>query len=255
MLLTAEIKRQNLMKTATKALVIKEQTIGESDRLITLLSAEHGLIRAFVRRAKLAKSRSASATSLFAYGDFSLYRGKDAYTVDDVTPIEVFFDLRKDIERLALAQYFAQLSFEIGAEEQPCEELLRLMLNSLHLLCKGSKGLLHIKAVFEFRAMCLGGYMPSVLACDNCGTYETELMYFDTLEGKIYCENCPKPGAVPVPKTVIKAIRYICLTEPAKIFSFTLSDENTALLADVAEKYTISRIQRGLSALEFYKAL
>ncbi len=52
MLLTAEIKRQNLMKTATKALVIKEQTIGESDRLITLLSAEHGLIRAFVRRAK-----------------------------------------------------------------------------------------------------------------------------------------------------------------------------------------------------------
>ena len=56
-------------------------------------------------------------------------------------------------------------------------------------------------------------------------------------------------------KTVIKAIRYICLTEPAKIFSFTLSDENTALLADVAEKYTISRIQRGLSALEFYKAL
>ena len=30
--------------------------------------------------------------------------------------------------------------------------------------------------------------MPSVLACDNCGTYETEIMYFDTLEGRIYCE-------------------------------------------------------------------
>lgn len=147
MLPAAEIKRQKLMKTATKALVIKEQTIGESDRLITLLSSEHGLIRAFVRRAKLAKSRSASATSLFAYGDFSLYKGRDAYTVDDVTPIEVFFDLRKDIERLALAQYFAQLSFEIGAEEQPCGELLRLMLNSLHLLCKGSKSLLDRKSV------------------------------------------------------------------------------------------------------------
>ena len=128
------------MKTATKALVIKEQTIGESDRLITLLSSEHGLIRAFVRRAKLAKSRSASATSLFAYGDFSLYKGRDAYTVDDVTPIEVFFDLRKDIERLALAQYFAQLSFEIGAEEHPCIccaraanlcSILRLFLNSV----------------------------------------------------------------------------------------------------------------------------
>lgn len=243
------------MRVSTKGLVIREQTIGESDRLVTLLTADYGLTKAFVRRAKQMKSRMSSATSLFAYSEFSLYRSKDAFVVDDAVPAEVFFDLRKDIERLTLAQYFAQLAYEIGAEEQPCEELLRLMLNSLHLLCRGSKSHLQIKAVFELRAMCLGGYMPSVLACDNCGTYETELMYFDTLEGKIYCENCPKAGAQPMPKTVITAIRFICLTEPTKIFSFSLSEDNMALLSDVSEKYMLSRIQRRLSALEFYKGL
>lgn len=46
--------------------------------------------------------------------------------------------------------------------------------------------------------------MPSVLACDNCGTYETEIMYFDTLEGRIYCENCPKAGAVMLPKMLLR---------------------------------------------------
>ncbi|MCC8016548.1 MAG: DNA repair protein RecO [Clostridiales bacterium] len=243
------------MKTATKGLVIMEQTIGESDRLVTLLTADFGIVKAFVRRAKQMKNRFASSTTLFAYGEFSLYRSKDAYVVDDVAPIEVFFDLRKDIERLSLAQYFAQLTFEVGAEEQPCEELLRLNLNSLYLLCQVEKSLSFIKAVFEFRAMCLGGYMPSVLACDNCGTYETDLMYFDTLEGKIYCENCPKLGAVPVSKTVIKAIRFVCLTEPSKIFSFSLSDENAALFSELAEKYVLSVIQHKLSALEFYKEL
>lgn len=80
-------------------------------------------------------------------------------------------------------------------------------------------------------------------------------MYFDTLEGRIYCENCPKAGAVMLPKNVITAVRFICLTEPSKIFSFSLSDENIALLADIAEKYTMSRIQRKLNALEFYKGL
>ncbi|MCD7873111.1 MAG: DNA repair protein RecO [Clostridiales bacterium] len=243
------------MKTATKGLVIREQTVGESDRLVTLLTADFGIVKAFVRRAKQMKNRFASSTALFAYSEFSLYRSKDAYVVDDAAPIEVFFDLRKDIERLSLAQYFAQLTFEVGAEEQPCEELLRLNLNSLYLLCQGKKSLSFIKAVFEFRAMCLGGYMPSVLACDNCGTYETDLMYFDTLEGKIYCENCPKPGAVPVSKTVIKAIRFVCLTEPSKIFSFSLSDENAALFSELAEKYMLSVIQHKLSALEFYKEL
>lgn len=243
------------MRRTTKGLVIKEQTIGESDRLVTLLTADFGLVKAFVRRAKQLKSRLNSATTLFAYCDFSLYRSKDAFVVDDAVPIEVFFNLRQDIDRLTLAQYFAQLAYELSAEEQPQEELLRLTLNSLHLLCKGEKSITQIKAVFEFRALCLGGYMPSVLACDNCGTYETPLMYFDTLEGRIYCENCPKAGSVPVPKNVITAVRFICLTEPAKIFSFSLSDENISLLGSIAEKYTLSRIQRRLSALEFYKGL
>lgn len=243
------------MQRKTKGLVIKEQTIGESDRLVTLLTADFGLVKAFVRRAKQLKSRLNSATTLFAYCDFSLYKSKDAFVVDDAAPIEVFFNLRQDIDRLTLAQYFAQLAYELSAEEQPQEELLRLILNSLHLLCKGEKSISQIKAVFEFRALCLGGYMPSVLACDNCGTYETPLMYFDTMEGKIYCENCPKAGAVPVPKNVITAVRFICLTEPTKIFSFSLSAENISLLESIAEKYTVSRIQRRLSALEFYKGL
>ncbi len=243
------------MRRTTKGLVIKEQTIGESDRLVTLLTADFGLVKAFVRRAKQLKSRLNSATTLFAYCDFSLYRSKDAFIVDDAVPIEVFFYLRQDIDRLTLAQYFAQLAYELSAEEQPQDELLRLTLNSLHLLCKGEKSITQIKAVFEFRALCLGGYMPSVLACDHCGTYETPLMYFDTMEGRIYCENCPKAGAVPVPKNVVTAIRFICLTEPTKIFSFSLSEENISLLGSIAEKYTLTRIQRRLSALEFYKGL
>ncbi len=243
------------MRRTTKGLVIKEQTIGESDRLVTLLTADFGLVKAFVRRAKQLKSRLNSATTLFAYCDFSLYRTKDAFIVDDAVPIEVFFNLRQDIDRLTLAQYFAQLAYELSAEEQPQDELLRLTLNSLHLLCKGEKSITQIKAVFEFRALCLGGYMPSVLACDHCGTYETPLMYFDTMEGRIYCENCPKAGAVPVPKNVVTAIRFICLTEPTKIFSFSLSEENISLLGSIAEKYTLTRIQRRLSALEFYKGL
>ena len=243
------------MRRTTKGLVIKEQTIGESDRLVTLLTADFGLVKAFVRRAKQLKSRLNSATTLFAYFDFSLYRSKDAFVVDDAVPIEVFFNLRQDIDRLTLAQYFAQLAYELSAEEQPQDELLRLTLNSLHLLCKGEKSITQIKAVFEFRALCLGGYMPSVLACDHCGTYETPLMYFDTMEGRIYCENCPKAGAVPVPKNVVTAIRFICLTEPTKIFSFSLSEENISLLGSIAEKYTLTRIQRRLSALEFYKGL
>lgn len=243
------------MTIVTKGLVIREQTIGESDRLVTLLTADYGLVRAFVRGAKQIKNRLASSTSLFAYSDFSLYRGKDAFVVDNASPIEVFFGLRKDIVRLSLAQYFAQLAYELGEEEHSSSEMLSVLLNSLHLLCNSSKDLRLVKSAVEFRLLSLGGYMPNILACANCAAYETELMYFDTLDGCIYCENCGKAGSIACPKNVITAIRFICLTEPKKIYSFSLSDENMELLAQISEKYLISRIQKNLPTLAFFKGI
>lgn len=244
------------MQTTTKGLIIREQTIGESDRLVTLLTADLGIVRAFVRRAKTYKNKNLSATSLFVYGDFTLYKGKDAYVIDSASPIEVFFDLRNDIERLALAQYFAQLTYYLGTEEQPAPEMLRLILNALYLLCKGEKDLKLIKAAVEMRMVCLGGYMPNVLACYRCGEYESNIMYFDVEEGCIYCENCNRNNALTAPLGVITAIRYICLTDDvAKVFSFKLSPENLNILENITEKYLLRCVDGRLTTLEFYKGL
>ena len=244
------------MQTTVKGLIIKEQTTGESDRLVTLLSDELGLIKAFVRRAKSYKSQNLSATSMFVYGEFKIFKGKDAYVIDNATPIEVFFDLREDLEKLALAQYFAQLTYFLGSEEQPSHDMLRLILNSLHLLCKGTKNTLIVKAAYEMRMLCLGGYMPNLLACYRCGTFESDIMYFDIENGCIYCKDCFRNNALTAPLGVITALRYICFTEDvSKIFSFSLSDDNLKILADITEKYLLSRVEGRLTTLEFYKGL
>ena len=243
------------MQTKTKGLVIREQTVGESDKLITVLTADYGLIKAFVRKAKTIKSQNLSATSLFAYSEFSLYRSREAYVVDNATPIEVFFDLRGDIQTLSLAQYFAQATYFMASEEQPAPEMLRLLLNSLHLLCKGEKSHMLIKSAFEFRLMTLSGYMPDILACYRCGEYETDIMYFDIDEGCIYCKDCYRNNAIEVPLTVIKAIRFICLVDMGKVFSFNISESNMNLLSSISEKYLLSRIDTKLTTLDFYKAI
>ncbi|MBR3148705.1 MAG: DNA repair protein RecO [Eubacterium sp.] len=243
------------MQQTVKGLIIREQAIGESDRLVTLLTGDFGLVRAFVRRAKTIKNQNLSATSLFVYGEFTLYRGRDAYVIDSAQPIEVFFDLRQDIERLALAQYFAQLTYFLGAEEQPAAETLRLVLNALHLLCKGEKDLRIIKSAVEMRMLTLGGYMPNLLACYRCGAYESDPMFFDVEEGCIYCKDCFRNNAITAPLSVITALRFICLSEITKVFSFNLSDENLNILSDISEKYLISRIDHKLTTLEFYKSL
>lgn len=243
------------MQTKTQGLVIREQTVGESDRLVTLLTADYGLVKAFVRRAKNIKSNNVSATSLFAYGEFTLYRSREAYVVDNAVANEVFFDLRKDINALSLAQYFVQLAYFLCAEEQPAPDTLRLLLNALHLLCKGKKSHKLIKSVVELRMLALGGYMPNLLACYRCGTYESEVMYFDIQEGCIYCKDCFRNNALTAPLGVITAMRFICLSDLGKVFSFNIGEENMNILSDITEKYTLSRIDGRLTTLDFYKAI
>ena len=243
------------MQTKTQGLVIREQTVGESDRLVTLLTADYGLVKAFVRRAKNIKSNNVSATSLFAYSEFTLYRSREAYVVDNAVANEVFFDLRKDINSLSLAQYFVQLAYFLCAEQQPAPDTLRLLLNALHLLCKGKKSHKLIKSVVELRMLALGGYMPNLLACYRCGTYESEVMYFDVQEGCIYCKDCFRNNALTAPLGVITAMRYICLSDLGKVFSFNIGEENMNILSDITEKYTLSRIDGRLTTLDFYKAI
>ncbi|HOO26055.1 MAG TPA: DNA repair protein RecO, partial [Clostridiales bacterium] len=102
------------MQINTEGLVIRERSVGENDRLITVLTRDYGLVKAFANGAKRLKSRSQSATQLLAYSSFVFYQGRDSYTVNDARSIEIFFKLRQDIEKLSLAQYFCELAEELA---------------------------------------------------------------------------------------------------------------------------------------------
>lgn len=242
------------MHLRTKGIIIKEQTVKESDRLVTLLTADYGILRAFVRGAKKLNSRMSGA-SLFTYGEFEIYQTKNAYIVDSFESIEHFFALRNDIVRLSLAQYFAQLMLNFADENCECTEYLRLMTNSLFLMCKGDDNYKKIKAAFELRTMMLSGYMPNLLGCDNCGAYEDETMFFDIRSGLFYCSQCCKNAAIPLSKGIFTAMRYICLSDVKRVFSFTLSDESMDVLAQVAEQYLLEHTDSQLGTLSFYKSL
>jgi DNA repair protein RecO (recombination protein O) len=179
-----------IMRTNTDGLILKEQNIGEKDKLVTVLTRHNGLVRAFVRGAKSVKNRKNSSTGMFCYSKISLYKNKETYIIDEAEPIELFFELRTDLEKLTLAQYFAEIIISLVQEDEPAEDYLRLILNSLYFLANSKLPNEQIKAITELRIMCIAGFMPDLTACERCGAEETHTMYFDIEDGIIYCENC-----------------------------------------------------------------
>ena len=247
------------MQTATDALVLRERKLDEQDRLLTLLSAEQGIITAYAKGAGRMKGSMAGATELLCYSHFVLFQNRERCFADRVEANTLFFGIRGNLEKLTLATYFAQLCCELIPENEPAAEELRLMLNTLYYLEQGKLPPLQLKAILELRLLTLTGYMPDLIACRECGGLpEDGAVLFDPMGGSVCCPACAPQGAVgliPLPPGVFAAMRHIIYCDFEKLFGFKLGEENLPLLADVVERYLLCQVERILPALNFYKTI
>lgn len=255
------------MQMKTDGLIIRDLNVGEDDRIVTILTRERGIVRASARGARRVKSRLSVATRLFCYSDFTLFKGREKYIIDDAETIEFFMGVDKDLERLSLAQYFAQLCASIAPEEEKAEPFLRLMLNALSFIKNGKRPLPLIKAAFELRMLTMAGYMPDIIACRSCGSYEADRMFLDPVSGTLLCCDCqaavrqnegiaPEAKKKPVlSKGALAAMRHIVFADFEKLFSFSLPDAATGELTFAVQEYLLAQLERSFPTLEFYNSL
>ena len=244
------------MTFKTKGLILKEQSVGERDKLITVLTEERGTLRAFVRGGKAVKSKKGAATGKFCYAALTLTETKDSFVVDEAAPIELFFKLRESIDKLALAEYFLELGFAFSPEAENAKDNLKVILNSLYFLCNDTYKPKQLKAITELRLLTLAGYAPNLVACERCGEFETPTMFFDVEHGLLYCENCASGNALfPLPLRIVTAMRHIVFSSLEKLFSFKMTDSELSELSYITEIYTKVKSDRNFKTLEFYNSM
>lgn len=246
------------MKISTDGLIIREQNIREQDKLVTVLTRSNGIVRAFVHGAKNIKSPKSTATGLLTYSRFLIFSSRDRYIIDDAVTQEVFMSLRKNVEKLALAQYFCELLAELAPENDNAEEYLRLALNSLYFLCKDSRPDILIKSVFELRLLSLAGYMPDLVCCRDCACYENKSMFFLPQSGKLVCGNCISKcneRSIQTDLGVTAAMRHCVYAEFEKLFAFSLAEKALPTLELAVEEYMTHHIEKKFGTLDFYKQM
>ncbi len=242
------------MKLSTNGLIIREQHVGENDRLVTVLTRDSGLMRAFVPGGRSIKGKKQAATALLSYGNFIFSKGKDTYRITEAECLEVFFGLREDLEKLTLAQYFCELCGAVVPEEDQAGIYLRLMLNALKFLEQNKFPMLQLKAVVEIALLTLAGYMPQVEGCNECENSQSP-MYFDPIQGGVFCATHRTPQSLPISQGAIQAIYHISHSTIDKLFSFSLSEEGIKNLATVSEGFTLAQLERKFTTLDFYHSI
>ena len=239
----------------TDGLVVRQVNYKDNDQILTVLTKEHGLMTLKARGVRSRSSRLKGACQLLAYSEFTVFENRGFHTIDEANAIQMFPELRTDIELLSLASYFAQVAEVLSQEDMPNPELLSLTLNALYALCRRLCTPELVKAAFELRAACLSGYTPELSGCAVCGAPAPER--FDVRGGILCCASCSAGEGLRLPLSAgaLAAMRYIVSCDPKRVFSFRLEGRAVKELCDIAETYLQTQLERGFYTLDFYKSL
>ena len=245
------------MQIKTDGIVIKQQKSNDKDRYLTILTRDNGIVRAYANSVCGIKSSMCSSTSLMSYSDFIINESKGNYRIVSADLKKAFFNVSADLTKVSLASYLFDITSTIAVPDSNCEEVLRLLLNTLHFLEQGTVEPFVLKSIFEFRALALCGFAPQIAVCAGCGEYEADNPHFSIKSGELLCGECletyPDKGMVKsITQDVLKAMRYIIFAELKDVFKLRLSPQLSTTLTQLTEEYCRFQLERQFDTLNFF---
>ncbi len=246
------------LQTVT-GVILRERQMGESDRIITVLTREIGLIEVTAKGSMKITSKTASSVQLFMYSKLCVNPSRNRYYLNSAEPINTFYNVRLDVEKYTLACYFSELIQFSILPGQPCDIITRLLLNTLYFLDNGRVEHRMLKPIFELRFLCEIGHLPALLGCNVCNIYEADPMYFNLYDGKLTCGDCSKVGEITniirLSPKILDAIRYISLIDYKDLYKIKLSVPDRQELSQITEDYVRAQLGKSFKTLEFYKSI
>lgn len=240
-----------------KGIILSEVQYGEADKIVTVFTDKMGVIKAVAKGAKSIKRSELAGLNRFCLGEYILTEGKGMYNVRECAIVTEFFDIRKDVQALYLGCYILECAYMCGCENQPDEELFRLILNTLYAIAKKKNSYMLIKSAYEMKLCQIMGGAPEFTDCPACGeplSAENGIA-FDFSENCFICANCLEyaEDAVRVDAPVYLSVKYILTADLKSFISFKINSDYENKLSALCEKYLLSNLESKPRTLSYLK--
>lgn len=225
-------------------IIISENNLGDYDKMLTMLTPGLGKISCVAKGARRPKSALLAGTQLFCFGEYLMYKGANTYNINSCDTIEVFYNLRTDLDKLNYAIEITKIIRNVTEENENCYKILQLFLNTLYTLSETDKNPELIICIFKLKLLCLLGFTPRIKECVSCKEQE-KIKYFSIKDNGFKCENCGRldKGAISMSESTISAIKYIVMAPAKKLYSFNLKDESLNELKLITKLYFHEKIE------------
>ena len=217
--------------------------MGDFDKMVTILTPS-GKIGCAAKGARRPKSLLMAGTQYFCFGEYLIFKSASSYNINSCDTIEVFYNLRTDLDKLNYAVEICKIVDSVTYENQNTYKILQLVLNTLYMISETDKNLELIMSAFRIRLLCLLGFMPNVKKCTRCEDSEN-IKYFSISDNGFKCANCGRvdKSAISISPSTVDAIRYIIATPAKKMFSFELPEDAIAEISLVSRVYLDEKLE------------
>lgn len=234
-----------MKQVKVNGIVISENNMGDFDKMITLLTPNLGKISCSAKGSRRPKSQLLSGSQFLCFGEYMLFKGSETYTMNSCETIELFYNIRTDLDKLTYATYITKIVSDVTTENQNSFNTLKLFLNTLYMISETDKDLNFITSVFKLRILKILGYMPNIRECVNCKCKEN-LNYFSIKDNGFKCSSCSKQdtGSIEISEATRNSIIYILKADPKRIFSFELSEKARKELELISNVYLNEKLDK-----------
>jgi DNA repair protein RecO (recombination protein O) len=177
-----------------QGIVLRTFPLGEADRIVVMLSPNHGKVRAVAKGVRKIKSRFGGRLEPFTHVDLVLYEGRSLDTITQASVIEAFPAMRADLSRVLAAGTMVEAVDAVSQEGESAHRAFLLLQRGLKAL---EAGPLHpdLVAAFLLKIADVVGVAPALDHCAGCGTRQG-VKRFSFAAGGALCERCRTSGAV-----------------------------------------------------------
>lgn len=205
-----------------EGIVVSETDYSETSKVLNLMTKEYGLIGAMSKGCRNIKSTLRSVSTKLTYGKFIIYykEGKLS-TLKEVTIINPFKNLKKDITKISYASYLLELSQQV-LKQNKNDNIFTLLIEALIKIDEGFDPLV-ILNILELKYLDYLGIMPVIDSCSACGK-KTNIVTLSSYKGGYVCNDCYNHEKL-VSEKAIKLIRMFFYVDISKITKLEVSDQ------------------------------
>ncbi len=234
-------------------IIIAENNMGDYDKMLTMLTPNYGKISCVAKGARRPQSALLAGTQLFCFGEYLMYKGTNTYHINSCETIEIFYNLRTDLDKLKYAIHINKIIQDITEENENCYRILQLFLNTLYTISETNKDKDWILSVFKLRLLCILGFTPRTLKCTNCND-AINLTKFSIKDNGFKCESCGRQdkSAIEMSESAKNAIKYVISAPPKKLYSFNLKDESLKEFKLITKIYFDEKMEKEYKIEELF---